>query len=51
MSVEGDGRFASFWPPSFRATYGLRWTVEDGSIVGVSFVDVASGARFEGRYE
>ncbi len=49
-SVEGDGRFASFWPPSFRAIYDVRWTVDADAIVGLSFVDVATGARFDGRY-
>jgi hypothetical protein len=49
-SVEGDGRFASFWPPSFRATYDLRWAVDSGAVVGLSFVDVASGATFNGCY-
>jgi hypothetical protein len=24
----------SFWPPSYRASYDLRWMVEDGAIVG-----------------
>src|SRR4051812_29439437 len=28
--VVDDGRFSSFWPPSYRATYDLRWHVEAG---------------------
>jgi hypothetical protein len=28
--VDGDGRFGSFWPPSYRADYDVRWIVEDG---------------------
>jgi hypothetical protein len=49
-SVSGDGAFSSFWPPDYRATYALRWIVEDNSPVGLSFTDVRSGQRFEGRY-
>ena len=26
-----DGHFGSFWPPSYRASSNLRWTVEDGA--------------------
>jgi hypothetical protein len=49
-SVEGGGTFASFWPPTYRATYTVRWIVEDGVRVGVSFTDTRSGVRFNGRY-
>lgn len=49
-SVAGDGTFASFWPPSYRATYEVRWIVEDGTAVGVSFTDTRGGARYDGRY-
>jgi hypothetical protein len=49
-SVTGDGTFASFWPPTYRATYTVRWIVEDGVRVGVSFTDTRSGARYDGRY-
>jgi hypothetical protein len=28
--IDGDGRFGSFWPPSYRADYDVRWIVEDG---------------------
>jgi hypothetical protein len=49
-SVSGDGTFSSFWPPSYRATYALRWIVEEDSPVGLSFTDVGSGQRFDGRY-
>lgn len=49
-SVVGDGSFASFWPPTYRATYAVRWIVENGKPVGISFTDSRSGARFEGRY-
>lgn len=49
-SVVEDGRFSSFWPPSYRATYELRWMVEDGRIVGLAFTD-AHGARSNGRYQ
>lgn len=49
-SVTGDGTFASFWPPTYRATYTVRWIAEDGVRVGVSFTDTRSGVRYDGRY-
>ncbi|MBM7494396.1 hypothetical protein JOD64_005618 [Micromonospora luteifusca] len=49
-SVTGDGSFASFWPPTYRATYTVRWIVEDGVRVGVSFMDTRSRVRYDGRY-
>lgn len=49
-SVAGDGAFASFWPPTYRATYAVRWIVEDGVRVGVRFTDTRSGVRYDGRY-
>jgi hypothetical protein len=49
-SVLSDGTFSSFWPPDYRATYALRWIVEDNSPVGLSFTDARSGRRFDGRY-
>jgi hypothetical protein len=49
-SVE-DGRFCSFWPPSSRAWYELRWIVENGAVVGLTFIDPARGSRFDGWYE
>jgi len=30
-SLMNDGEFSSFWPPSYRATYALRWIVEEGA--------------------
>ena len=42
--VDEDGRFCSFWPPSYRACYGLLWIVEGDEIVGLSFTELA-GAR------
>ncbi|WP_306193160.1 MULTISPECIES: hypothetical protein [unclassified Streptomyces] len=50
-SVDENGRFCSFWPPTFRASYDLRWMVDEGRIVGLRFSDLASGALFEGRYQ
>lgn len=50
-SVEEDGRFSSFWPPSYRAFYDVRWMAEQGRIVGLRFVDLRSGAGFDGRYQ
>ena len=49
-SVLANGTFSSFWPPAYRATYALRWIVEDNSPVGLSFTDSRSGRRFDGRY-
>ncbi|QYN26443.1 hypothetical protein K1T34_42260 [Amycolatopsis sp. DSM 110486] len=48
--VDADGRFASFWPPSYRASYDLYWMVEDGSIVGLRFIHCGDGSQFSGRY-
>ena len=48
--VDDDGRFGSFWPPTYRANYDLRWMVEDGVIVGLRFTEVGRGSRFDGRY-
>jgi hypothetical protein len=50
-SVIDDGEFSSFWPPSYRATYALRWIVEAGAVSGLSFVHEETGDRFDGRYE
>lgn len=49
--VLGDGEFVSFWPPSYRATYVVRWIVTDGAIAGLSFTEAKRGTRFEGRYQ
>ena len=43
--VDEDGRFCSFWPPSYRACYDLRWIVEGGSIVGLRFIEGHDGRR------
>jgi hypothetical protein len=48
--VVGDGTFGSYWPPSYRATYELRWAVENGVITGLTFTETGGGARFDGRY-
>lgn len=48
--VDSHGRFASFWPPGYRASYDLRWLVEDGSIVGLRFTHTEDGSEFSGRY-
>jgi hypothetical protein len=49
-SVDDDGHFCSFWPPSYRASYDLRWTVENDAITGLRFVELTGGAEFIGRY-
>lgn len=48
--VDDEGRFCSFWPPSYRACYGLRWLVEDGKVVGLEFLEANHGSIFTGRY-
>ena len=48
--VDEDGRFCSFWPPTYRACYGVLWIVEGDEIVGLSFTELGRGARFDGRY-
>ena len=48
--VDDDGRFGSFWPPSYRASYDLRWMVEEGTIVGLRFIGLRLGERFDGRF-
>ena len=48
--VDDEGRFCSFWPPSYRACYSLRWILEDGNIVGLRFTELQSGSRLDGRY-
>ncbi|MFI5613267.1 hypothetical protein [Amycolatopsis sp. NPDC051903] len=48
--VDDDGRFALFWPPSYRAPYDLQWIVEDGSIVGLRFSHREHGSQFSARY-
>ncbi|GAA2401802.1 MULTISPECIES: hypothetical protein [Streptomyces] len=50
-SVDDTGHFCSFWPPSYRAAYDLRWVVEGGEPVGLRFSDLRSGSHFEGRYQ
>ena len=50
-SVDDDGHFCSFWPPSYRASYDLRWMVEGGAPVGLRFSDLRGGGRFDGRYQ
>ncbi|WP_294567752.1 hypothetical protein [uncultured Arthrobacter sp.] len=48
--VDDEGRFCSFWPPSYRACYELRWLVEDGKAVGLEFIEANGGSTFTGRY-
>ncbi|HVV24905.1 MAG TPA: hypothetical protein VHF06_36075 [Pseudonocardiaceae bacterium] len=48
--VDDDGRFCSFWPPSYRACYDLRWIVDDGDIAGLTFAERDNGSVFAGRY-
>jgi len=50
-SVIDDGEFSSFWPPSYRGTYALRWIVVEGAVTGLSFIHEETSDRFDGRYE
>ena len=48
--VDAAGRFGSFWPPSYRASYDLLWIVENNEVVGLRFIDGQNGATSNGRY-
>jgi hypothetical protein len=48
--LDSEGRFCSFWPPSYRACYDLHWIVENGSVVGLRFTELGRGSVFVGRY-
>lgn len=49
--VNDQGKFWSFWPPTYCATYDLCWIVDaEGDVAGVRFIDVHGGAISEGRY-
>jgi hypothetical protein len=48
--VDEDGRFCSFWPPTYRACYEPLWIVDGDEIVGLSFTELGRGTRFDGRY-
>jgi hypothetical protein len=48
--ILGDGKFSSFWPPDYRASYLVSWIVQDGVRVGISFVESRNGERFDGLY-
>jgi hypothetical protein len=48
--VDTEGRFCSFWPPSYRACYDLHWIVENGTVVGLRFTELDRGSVFVGRY-
>lgn len=49
--VDHDGRFLSFWPPSYYASYDVSWIAgPDGEAVGIRFADANRGTTFEGRF-
>jgi hypothetical protein len=48
--VDDDGRFWSFWPPTFRSSYDLAWIVDGDDAAGVRFVARPGGQVSEGRY-
>lgn len=49
--VDDDGRFQSFWPPSYYATYDVSWIAGPaGDAVGIRFADANRGTTFDGRY-
>ena len=48
--VDDDGRFCSYWPPSYRACYSLRWIVEGANIVGLRFSELHGRSHLDGRY-
>jgi hypothetical protein len=49
--LDDEGRFCSFWPPTYRACYDLHWIVTDGKIVGLRFTELRGGSSFNGRYQ
>ena len=48
--IVGDGKFSSFWPPDYRANYIVRWIVQDGVRIGISFTENRNGNRSDGLY-
>ena len=48
--VDEDGRFGSYWPPSYRASYEVRWMVENDAVVGLRFTELGRASTFDGRY-
>ncbi|MDX3234534.1 hypothetical protein PV392_02280 [Streptomyces sp. ME03-5709C] len=50
-SVDESGRFSSFWPPSYQASYDLRWVVDGEEVVGLRFSDLRTGSSFDGRFQ
>lgn len=48
--VTDQGKFWSFWPPSYRADYDVFWVLEDEAVVGVRFIELTRGVTSEGRY-
>lgn len=48
--ILGDGNFSVFWPPDFHATYLVRWIIQQGVRIGISFTDAHSGSRIDGLY-
>lgn len=49
--VDDQGKFWSFWPPTYRAAYDLLWiTGAVGEVVGIRFSELNRGSTFEGRY-
>ncbi|GAA0907274.1 hypothetical protein [Pseudonocardia zijingensis] len=48
--LDGQGRFCSFWPPSYRACYELHWLAENGRVVGLRFTEHGRGSVFDGHY-
>lgn len=48
--VDGQGRFWSFWPPSYRAEYDVSWVIDEGVAVGVRFTQSDRRTISEGRY-
>jgi hypothetical protein len=48
--VGSEGRFCSFWPPSYRACYDLHWIVDHGSVVGLRFTELHGGSVYVARY-
>lgn len=48
--VDEQGQFWSSWPPDYRAEYDLFWITDANGVIGVRFVELGHGAKFDGRY-
>jgi len=48
--VDPSGFFESFWPPSYRARYEVRWLMRGGVVRGLRFTELGRGEQFDGHF-